>query len=539
MFMKTNPKLVANFRLVSISAAATSAVLAILALTGWIFDFSVLENLALRHLPMPPMGAVLLILSAVSYWLLSKKEAGSLARRAGYVLAAAVCLSALVVLARNCLHVPLDLEGLLFGAWLPEVFASYTARLAANEAMGILLLAGALLALRQDKNSFHLCSQLLAVAAGAISFFALVGYWYGVPFFYGVATYTQMALPTAIAMIIQAVAIFFAKPEYGVAGLITSDAAGGVMLRRLLPTTILIPLIYGWLKLVGQRLDLFERDFGTALLILLMIVSTVVVVVLNAKHLNDVDAERERLLEQRDNVMAVLTHDLKNPLIGADRVLSLLVTGALGGISKEQAEVLSKLKASNEDLLNSIQNLLELYRYDRGAETLHIAEVNLLPIIGKCLEELKPHADNRRLAVRTLLPEQLGPVKADATAIKHVMTNLIHNAIKFTPEGGGIEISAQELNGLVIVKVKDTGKGISKEEQESLFQPFTRGTLGKKYKTGTGLGLYLCYQIVKAHHGYLTCMSEPGSGTTFVISLPTKIHLLELPTRPIERVETG
>jgi len=380
---------------------------------------------------------------------------------------------------------------------------------------------------RRKKVSW-LGSQLIAAFMSLIPFFALVGYWYGVPFFYGLAAYTQMSLETAFVLLILGLSIFFMKPNAGLAGLITSDDAGGVMIRRMLPATILIPLVYGWLKILGQRLGLFERDFGTTLLILLMIVSTTIVVVLNARHLNNIDAERERLLEQRDNVMAVLTHDLKNPLIGADRVLELFVTGAIGPVSAEQNELLSKLKHSNEDLLNSIQNLLELYRYDRGTATLRFVEVDLLPIINKCIEDLRPQLESHRLNLRTLFPERLSMVQADATAIKHVLTNLIHNALKFTPDGGEIEVSAQEQTGVVIVKVKDTGKGIPKEEQETLFQPFSRGALGKKYKTGAGLGLYLCYQIVKAHHGVLTCISEVGAGTTFIVSLPTKQQGIEL-----------
>lgn len=371
-----------------------------------------------------------------------------------------------------------------------------------------------------------------------LPFFALVGYWYEVPFFYGVAAFTQMALETAVLVLIQAVALFFAKPDSGLAGLVTSNDAGGIMLRQLLPTTILIPLVYGWLKIFGQRLGLFERDFGTTLLILLMIVSTSILIVLNAKHLNDLDADRDRLLEQRDNVMAVLTHDLKNPLIAADRVLELLVSGALGPVTVEQADLLTKLKQSNQDLLTNIQNLLELYRYDRGTETLQFSETDLRPIISRCLDELKPQFEGRKLRAQLLFPEQLTSVRVDPTAIKHVFTNLIHNAIKFTPEGGEIEVSAQEPSGVVIVKVKDTGKGIPREEQESLFKPFFRGALGKKYKTGTGLGLYLCYQIIKAHHGVLTCISEVGSGTTFVVSLPTRVHAVDLLPPQTERAES-
>jgi signal transduction histidine kinase len=534
----SNPKHVPGFRKASLIGSLICLGFAVLVLIGWFAKIDYLRNPIPGQIPVAPILAVFISFSALSTLLFLTRAADKRAQILANVLAGLVSVGSFVILMRFVFHYQFDLEVLLFGRSLPEVHSSYLARTAPTEANAAFLGALSLLFLGRGKAPCYFISQLLAALMALLPFFALVGYGYEVPFFYGVAAYTQMSMETAVLLLIFAVALFFAEPDIGIAGLITSSDAGGVMLRRLLPATILIPLLYGWLKICGQRLGLFERDFGTTLLILVMIVSTNILLVLNAKHLNDLDAERERLLEQRDNVMAVLTHDLKSPLIGADRVLELFVTGALGQVSSEQGELLSKLKKSNQELLNNIQNLLELYRYDRGAQTLRFSETDLLPILSKCLEELKPQIENCKLKVRLLLPEQLTLVKVDATAIKHVFFNLIQNAIKFTPEGGEIEISAQEPSGVVIVKVKDTGKGIPREEQESLFKPFSRGTLGKKYKTGTGLGLYLCYQIVKAHHGVLTCISEDGAGTTFVVSLPTRVHALDLMPPRTEKAET-
>jgi signal transduction histidine kinase len=538
MVAQLNPKLTASYQRFMTVANFSCGLMAILVLIGWLGKIPLLQNPIPGQIPLAPLPAVLISLAALSCWLLAKKPESLKARVIGHVAAILVCVFSLSTLARFAFPRLIDLEGLLCGGFVPQVYTSYLARTAPTEATASLMSGLALLLLGRQKDSYCQASQFLAALMAIVPFFALVGYWYAVPFFYGVAAYTQMALETAAILLVQAIAIFFAKPDTGPAGLLASNAAGGVMLRQLLPTAIMIPLVYGWLKIIGQRFDLFERDFGTTLLILLMIVSYVIVVFLNAKHLNSIDAERERLLEQRDNVMAVLTHDLKSPLIGADRVLELFVTGTLGQVTPEQGEVLAKLKRSNEDLLSSIQNLLELYRYDRGTETLRFTDVDLLPIIARCIEELRPQLISRRLNLITLLPERLTTVKVDATAIKHVLSNLIHNAIKFTPDGGEIEVSAQEQTGVAIVKVKDTGKGISREEQESLFQPFSRGTLGKKYKTGTGLGLYLCYQIVKAHRGVLACISEVGTGTSFVVSLPSEAHPVNLLPEEAERAET-
>jgi two-component system sensor histidine kinase/response regulator len=309
--------------------------------------------------------------------------------------------------------------------------------------------------------------------------------------------------------------------------MVTSTGAGGVLMRRLLPTTILVPFLCGWLQMYGINQHWFEGNFATGLMIFCMIIIGAALVVLSARHLNNLDEERGRLMEQRENLMAVLTHDLKNPLIGADRVLELFVTGALGDVTPEQSKFLIKLKQSNEELLNNIQTLLELYRYDRGTEAMKFEELNVVDVLRACIHETRSHAESHSIMLEEMLPETTGQVTGDRTALKHVVVNLINNAIKFTPEGEKIEISSQNLDGMVLIKVKDNGEGIPREEQDNLFQPFSQGSLGKKYKTGTGLGLYLCSQIVKAHLGFLSCLSEVGSGATFVISLPGKMTKVE------------
>jgi NtrC-family two-component system sensor histidine kinase KinB len=98
--------------------------------------------------------------------------------------------------------------------------------------------------------------------------------------------------------------------------------------------------------------------------------------------------------------------------------------------------------------------------------------------------------------------------------------NLLDNAIKFTPAGGLIQFSCQYTGSSFIITVEDNGSGISAHELQSLFQRFTQAGSGKRHKAGTGLGLYLCRQIVEAHSGKITCASQEGIGTTFEVTLP-------------------
>jgi signal transduction histidine kinase len=114
-------------------------------------------------------------------------------------------------------------------------------------------------------------------------------------------------------------------------------------------------------------------------------------------------------------------------------------------------------------------------------------------------------------------------LNADEKAIRRMLQNLLDNALKFTPRGGAISLKLQNLDEKIVVEIGDTGPGISYEEQKLLFQRFSQGKSGRKYTPGTGLGLYLCKQIVDAHQGEIVCISVEGAGTTFRICLPTAV----------------
>jgi signal transduction histidine kinase len=116
--------------------------------------------------------------------------------------------------------------------------------------------------------------------------------------------------------------------------------------------------------------------------------------------------------------------------------------------------------------------------------------------------------------------KQEAKISADAIAMQRVCLNLIGNSIKFTPDGGSVNVSVGTSTGLAIVTVEDTGDGILAEEQPYLFQRFYQSSTGKHHNLGTGLGLYVCRQIVEAHMGKISCKSNDQVGITITIELP-------------------
>jgi signal transduction histidine kinase len=227
---------------------------------------------------------------------------------------------------------------------------------------------------------------------------------------------------------------------------------------------------------------------------------------------------------QREDFIATLTHDLKTPIVGANMVLTALLDGSVGTLEPAQSEIIGKLRTSNQALLKMIQNLLEVYKYESGTESLRFDGANLSDIVNFCVDDVRPLMESKRIGLEVFCAKSEMLLICDEYAIKRVLINLLGNAVKFTPEGGTISIRAFEDAHLARVMVKDTGRGISAMDRQKLFQRFWQGEPGRRYAAGTGLGLYFCYNVVKAHGGKIICDSEIGRGTTFTVELPKHVY---------------
>lgn len=230
-------------------------------------------------------------------------------------------------------------------------------------------------------------------------------------------------------------------------------------------------------------------------------------------------SDRVRLAQQREDMMATLAHDLKTPLLGVDRALGLLLDGVLGELQDSQAEVVAMVRKSNTDFLNRIRTLLEVFAFDTAHPRLEPEEIDMTELVSECLADLKPIADHHSISfVPGSDPDCY--VFADRKAIKRLLINLLDNAAKFSPPESKVEIVTSRQGRETVVEVRDFGMGIPEEDIPKLFQRFWQGEPGKRYPTGTGLGLYLCKKIAEAHQGKISCRSKLEEGTTFSVTMP-------------------
>ncbi|MBD2567126.1 hybrid sensor histidine kinase/response regulator [Anabaena lutea] len=248
---------------------------------------------------------------------------------------------------------------------------------------------------------------------------------------------------------------------------------------------------------------------------------------LRLKHSID---EQQKMTRQREDFVSRLTHDLRTPLVAADRMLSLFQQETFCKISPEMKQAISVMIRSNQNLMEMVNTLLEVYRFEAGKKTLNLQSCDLKEIAQEVVSELNLLANEKDLTLK-LDTHQLnqkgddaGFTIGDRLELRRVLNNLIGNAIKFTDKGS-IEIRIFENlpstadQAEIIIEVADTGYGITLEDQATIFERFRQG---RNKRSGSGLGLHLSRCIVEAHGGKIELFSELGKGSVFTVRLPQK-----------------
>jgi signal transduction histidine kinase len=251
-----------------------------------------------------------------------------------------------------------------------------------------------------------------------------------------------------------------------------------------------------------------------------------------ASHLNRMNDELGRLYEEletasrhKSEFLATMSHELRTPLnaiIGFSQVLKERMYGEL---NPRQADYVDDVLSSGQHLLNLINDILDLAKVEAGRMELQPSTFALPDLLENAMSMVRERATRQGISVTIATDPSVGLVEADERKVKQILFNLLSNAVKFTPGGGQVTLAASTADGHVEISVRDTGVGISADDQERIFEEFYQ-VGASRTQEGTGLGLALTRRLVELHHGRLNVESEPGVGSTFTVTLP--IHQTEV-----------
>ncbi len=218
----------------------------------------------------------------------------------------------------------------------------------------------------------------------------------------------------------------------------------------------------------------------------------------------------------KHNFVSLISHDLKTPIAKIQAICDRLMTQSQ---SKETIDGLESLRRESSELHRYIQSILRVSRIESQDFRLNKEASDINEIIETVIQQVRPLAAQKEIQLKENL-EPMFSLEFDAILIQEVILNLIDNAIKYTPQGGLVEVRSQEIDDQMIFSVKDNGSGIKKEDQEKIFQKFYRGENQKMNTKGSGIGLYLVKYFIELHGGRVFLESQPGEGTKIGFRLP-------------------
>ncbi len=232
---------------------------------------------------------------------------------------------------------------------------------------------------------------------------------------------------------------------------------------------------------------------------------------------------REELEEEkraRGRSINVLAHELRTPLTPLLASASLLKDILPSGEERPEHKLTNLIISGAETLAARLDELLDLARYTVGAFTINPQPLDIQAVLKKAAEQHRELVKKKKQSITLNLPQRLPSVSGDRPRLEQVLTNLLSNATKFSPEGGNITIRARAKGSKVMIEVEDRGDGLSPEEQKRIFQPYHRVEQDRQRFAGLGLGLAICKQIVTAHGGKIWVESRVGHGSKFIFTLP-------------------
>jgi signal transduction histidine kinase len=272
-----------------------------------------------------------------------------------------------------------------------------------------------------------------------------------------------------------------------------------------LTTNLSLAALHSW----GILLVVFFSRFNAGLALILK------------KKEEGVVLEKEKTIGRlKDEFVYIISHELKQPATAIKGYIESIKSNYLSKLGSEAREVLDLTSVNSDRLSKLLNDLLDISQIERGSLRINLTDVSLRPVISEVISTLLIEANQKRISVIQRGTEEVA-AKADVDRLKEVLTNLIGNAIKYTPDGGKVIVDVSKEGEFAKIYVSDNGVGIPQENQKHLFEKFYRvENKQTEIVKGNGLGLFVAKQLVEKMGGQIGCVSKVGEGSTFYFTLP-------------------
>jgi signal transduction histidine kinase len=232
------------------------------------------------------------------------------------------------------------------------------------------------------------------------------------------------------------------------------------------------------------------------------------------------DVTRDREVDRmKSEFISTVSHELRTPLTSIKASMALLLAEN-DGLGEESTELLLVSKRNADRLVRLVNDILDVSKIEAGRLQLDLKDHEVATLCGDAIAGLEALARKVGVTIRTAIADGLPRVHADSDRVVQVLTNLLSNALKFSPRGTTVELQALRRGAAVVFEVRDCGPGIPTEFRDKLFTKFAQADRARREQEGTGLGLAISRALVLAHGGEIWVESEPGKGAAFFFTLP-------------------
>lgn len=537
MSTKSNSSVLSLCESVSGKSSLVVFIVGCMVFIGWILDIQPIKSLHPDMVTMKANTALSFILIGASLWLLQTKRSNKRIALIAQVCAGVAASIGLLTIGEYLFGYDLGIDQILFTESPRAIGTSVPGRMGFNTALNFLLIGISLFILGFERQSSYRLPQSLAAAAAFVALISFIGYLFGAESLLGIASYTKMALHTAMAFIVICAGVLCARPDAGLMTLVTSEGIGGILARRLILPAIGIPLFIAWLRLLGQEAGFYGTAFGLALYAISNMMVSIFLILWSARLLEKIDAERKKMEEEIKKLNKDLesraiqletankeleafsysvSHDLRAPLRSIDGFSQALFEDYMDKLNDQGKDFIARIRAATTRMTQLIDDMLSLSRVTRSE--IHLEKVDLSALVNAIAADLRKIQPERK--ARFIITPGL-VAYGDQHLLIIALENLLGNSWKFTgkrPEAR-IEFGAVDKQGRPAYFVRDNGAGFDMAYAGKLFGAFQR-LHGMAEFPGTGIGLATVQRIIHRHGGEVWAEGKVEQGATFYFMLP-------------------